>query len=254
MYYNGANCDIYIGKGAGKKLLEDLRSASRSIKIVSPFLSPFLITELIESKKKGIDIRLITMDEIEDYKDSSYRKNIYQLIRQNCWLDKSAQQVRDKWKKIARYLLGGAIFFTTLVIILFICLYDVRTLLGILPALILFLLYMLYKKKIKMKRIYSYDYFQLFPFKVYKSPNRHSDSDMFIHSKIYIIDDKIVYLGSLNFTSSGTKHNYETRVRTTDRDTVNKIRDEFNDLFSNSRLPEVNIQSWGRSLYREPIN
>ena len=27
MFYNGAKCDIYIGKGAGKKLLNDIRNA-----------------------------------------------------------------------------------------------------------------------------------------------------------------------------------------------------------------------------------
>ena len=37
MFYNGANCDIYIGKGAGKKLLNDIRNAQKSIKIVSPY-------------------------------------------------------------------------------------------------------------------------------------------------------------------------------------------------------------------------
>ena len=36
-FFNGANCDIYIGQGAGKKLLDDITNAKRSVKIVSPF-------------------------------------------------------------------------------------------------------------------------------------------------------------------------------------------------------------------------
>lgn len=37
MVYNQANCDIYIGKDAGKKRLKDIRNASKSIKVVSPY-------------------------------------------------------------------------------------------------------------------------------------------------------------------------------------------------------------------------
>lgn len=86
------------------------------------------------------------------------------------------------------------------------------------------------------------------------SPDKHPHSDTFIHGKIYIIDDAIVYMGSLNLTISGTKHNYETRIRTTDYEAIKKVKDEFYDLFYNSSIPEVNIQSWGSHLYQEPIN
>ncbi len=55
MFYNGANCDIYIGKGAGKKLLHDIRNAKASIKIVSPYLSPFLISKLISCQKQNLE-------------------------------------------------------------------------------------------------------------------------------------------------------------------------------------------------------
>lgn len=77
-FYNGANCDIYIGKGAGKKLLDDISNANRSIKIISPYLSPFLIKELIHLYTKGIDIFLVTTDNIEDFY-GSYEKNIHKL-------------------------------------------------------------------------------------------------------------------------------------------------------------------------------
>lgn len=43
MFFNNAICDVYIGTGAGKKLIEEIENADRSVKIVSPFLSPFLV-------------------------------------------------------------------------------------------------------------------------------------------------------------------------------------------------------------------
>ena len=82
MFYNGAYCDIYIGKGAGKKLLSDIRNARKSVKIVSPYLSPFLITELINFKKRNLKVELITTDNIEDFY-GNLEKNIHQLIKQN---------------------------------------------------------------------------------------------------------------------------------------------------------------------------
>lgn len=47
MWYNNANCDLYIGKGAGKKLIKDMHDAESEVKIVSPYLSPSLVKELI---------------------------------------------------------------------------------------------------------------------------------------------------------------------------------------------------------------
>ena len=86
------------------------------------------------------------------------------------------------------------------------------------------------------------------------SPETNELSDTFIHSKIYLIDDQIVYLGSLNFTASGTKHNYETRIRTTDSNAIKEIKDELYQLLNHSNLPERDIQYWGKQLYKEPIN
>jgi phosphatidylserine/phosphatidylglycerophosphate/cardiolipin synthase-like enzyme len=253
MFYNGANCDIYIGKGAGKKLLNDIRNASKSVKIVSPYLSPFLITELINLRKRSLEVELVTTDNIEDFY-GNYEKNIHKLINQNRDIDHLAVEKREKWKDISKIL--SYIGFGLLIILIGIAYYlkDVKVAYGLIPIIIIFLVVKLYKTKIKNKRIYSYWYSQLFPFKVYMSPDKTELSDTFIHSKIYLIDDRIAYLGSLNFTASGTKHNYETRIRTEDENAINKIKEEIDQLMNHSHLPERNIQFWGRQLYKEPIN
>lgn len=253
MFYNGANCDIYIGKGAGKKLKEDLQNARRSIKIISPYLSPYLIKELINLKHRGIDVQLITVDEIEDYRKSQ-DKNIYELIRQHRYTDEISQNKRNQWKKAMIVLL-------TIFVVAFVCLSglfyylrDYNHLIGFFPIFMILLAFLFCRWKFKNKRIYHYNYSQLFPFKVYKSPDKSPNSDTFIHGKIYIIDDSIAYMGSLNLTISGTKHNYETRIRTTDIEALKKIKDEFHNLFYYASIPEIDIQSWGSFLYQEPIN
>ncbi len=77
---------------------------------------------------------------------------------------------------------------------------------------------------------------------------------MFIHGKIYIIDGHTAYLGSLNFTESGTKYNYETRIRITELEAVKKIDKEFDELFHNPEMAFFSVQKWGSYLYQEPIN
>lgn len=253
MYYNGANCDIYIGKGAGKKLLMDIRNSRKSVRIVSPYLSPSLIQELLHLQKRNINVELITTDDIEDFYGNK-EKNINKLIIQNRELDQLAYDKRERWKGIAKNLLYIIIGLSLMSITLVYYYRELKLSLVCIPILFLFLIYQLFTNKIKNKRIYSYWYNQLFPFKVYMSPEAIESSDTFIHGKIYLIDDNIAYFGSLNFTYRGTRQNYETRVRTTDLNAISKIKEEFHQLLYHSSYPEKNIQDWGKQLYDEPIN
>lgn len=249
MFYNNALCDIYIGSGAGKKLMNDMKAAKRSVKIVSPYLSPYLISELIYLKNRNIDIKLITTNNIEDF--YGYReKNIYKLIIQNRNTDSNKQIIRDKWIdfKIRLSYIGYSLI--AMLIVLAYYFRDIRVFLGFIPIILVFLIQSLYKNKIKKLQIYSYYYTQLFPFQVYVT----NDKTSLIHSKIYLIDDEIAYMGSLNFTQSGTQFNHETRIRTTDVNAIQEIRKEIDSLFGDPRMPVANLQLWGKQLYTEPIN
>ncbi|MFC5683598.1 phospholipase D family protein [Flavobacterium sp. MAHUQ-51] len=253
-FYNGANCDIYIGKGAGKKLLDDISNAKKSVKIVSPYLSPFLIKQLIYLHKKGTNIQLVTTDNIEDFY-GHYEKNINQLIQQHQIKDLGSEIVRNKWIELVKILDYVNIAFVFTIFLLAYFSKEIKFLYGLIPIIVLIVIRKYFQRKINNKQIYSYRYSQLFPFKVFVSPEiSNRNNNTFIHSKIYIIDDEIVYMGSLNFTSSGTKENYETRIRTTDNNAVFKIIEEFNNLFYDSGHQEKNIKLWGREIYDEPIN
>ncbi|WP_412468834.1 phospholipase D-like domain-containing protein [Pedobacter sp. KLB.chiD] len=226
-----------------------MKAAKRSVKIVSPFLSPYLITELIYLKSNNIDIKLITTDNIEDF--YGYReKNIYKLIIQNRNTDVQKQKLREKWISFTSRLSYIGFSLIALLIVLAYYFRSVEIFFGFMPIIIIFLIQSLYKTKIKKLQIYSYYYTQLFPFKVYIA----NEKTCFIHSKIYLIDDQIAYLGSLNFTQSGTQFNHETRVRTTDVNAIREIRKEIDHLFEHPYLPVVDLQLWGKQIYTEPIN
>ena len=253
MFFNNDTCDVYIGTGAGKKLMEDIGNARKSVKIVSPFLSPGLIGKLIELHFKGVEVQLITADSIEDFYNGQER-NAHKLIDQEVHLDHHARRTRNRWKVSAKIFKGLGIGSGIAFLFLNFWLKDIR-LLWLIP--LVFLFYLIgrqYEIKAAKKRVFSYSYRQLFLFKVVLSNDGNGFGNTYLHSKIYIIDDQIAYLGSLNFTHSGTKHNYETRVRINEMSSVHKIAEEFDYLMYEARLSEVSVQEWGKQQYFEPIN
>lgn len=253
MFYNNAVCDIYIGKSAGAKLLQDIRNAKRNVKIVSPYLSPSLIKELIFLHNKGINISLITSDEIEDF--YGYDKNINKLIVQKRHTDEKAKQSRDSLISLSGTLLFTIIGLAIVLVPLIFLLKEWKLAYGFILVVLLFFVRDFIVRQIKNKRIYHYTYKQLFPFKVFISPNNgNSFNKTFIHSKIYVIDDEVAYMGSLNFTGKGIKDNHETRIRTADLHAVAKIVEEVNEIFFNPNLAERDLQFWGSQMYPEPIN
>ncbi len=100
--------------------------------------------------------------------------------------------------------------------------------------------------------IYDYHYSQLFPFTVIHSQYQAAGGAL-IHSKIYIIDDEIAYLGSLNYTFSGANNNHETRIRIEDLAAIEKLKEEIDYICTKSHFPVKDIQEWGRSLYMERV-
>ncbi|NMH89886.1 hypothetical protein [Flavivirga algicola] len=179
----------YIGKGVGKKLMQDIDNATRSVKIISPFLAPFLIKKLINLHNRDIYVELITTDDIEDYQRDK-EKNIHKLIIQQKHTNEKARLTRKRMKT-ARLIVFLLVFLLAGFIVWHI--YNAKevqtirhiTLIMSIGVLIGWFL----SVKIKNKRIFTYSYKQLFPFKVFFSPKSYYDSYTYFHSKMYIIND-----------------------------------------------------------------
>ncbi len=253
MWFNQAKCDIYMGTGAGTKLLKEIGNAQKSVKISSPYLSPKLVDELIYLHKRGVCVSLITSDHL-DRTNRRLEESIKPLIVQYRKVDIKAKRARNNWKRIESTLkMGSIILFIGLIVASYISKNWFYAFSSPIPIL-MYLMATFFKHKIRGKRIYKYTYDSLFPFKVYVTPDSNRINDMFIHGKIYIIDGHTAYLGSLNFTESGTKYNYETRVRVTDSEAVKKIDEEFDELYEDPEMAYFGIQEWGKQLHKEPIN
>lgn len=254
MYTKSKYTGIYLGRNAGKYINESLDSAKHSVKIVSPFLAPQYIKKLVHLKERGVDVTLITSDKLEESKDYHvYGERCYHtdIIKQDRALDDNALQKRNKNLIYSIYFFAFSI-----------CMFIVSLLLLILLGLnAIYFLVMFFSilgatgSSIWMKltydiRIYSYSYHPIFRLKVFFSKN-HGRDDYLIHSKIYVIDDRVAFLGSTNFTYTGFVKSYESTIKISDFDAVKSISEEVEKLFNMTDLYYKNIHDWGRQLYHE---
>lgn len=248
----GAKCDIYIGTGAGRTLLEEMENATEEIKIISPYLSPSLVNDLIYLHHQGKNINLITINDIEDTKN---KENIRRLIKQVKYTDENAEELRKKWSNFTSKISALILFIAISTITAYLIKQDLRFFYIVIPITLFIIINRFYNRKISSIKIYSYKYEALFPFKVLLQPEEGvKNHRLNLHSKIYIIDHKIAYLGSLNFTHYGTKSNHETSIRTTDKNALIYINSEFDSLLNNDFYEKRELQEWGKTLYDEPIN
>ena len=230
---------ISLGRGDGMEILKAIKNAKKSIKIVSPYLSPSYIKELIHLRKKDIPITLITCDEIEtnNYSDLSHSDIIKQ--KKVVTLEVENQKKILKTTSIILLVIGLLTLFFSIFFISFIFLSIPLIIISIIIAITNY-----------FKEEYSYQYYPIFRIKVFDSHSGDKPwSTNLIHSKIFIIDEKTCFLGSANFTYSGFKTHYETIVKVEDETAIKDISKEVERLFNSSDLKDKDIQEWGKEIY-----
>lgn len=244
--------DIYIGKESGKMILDDIRKARKSVRVMSPYLSAGLVEMLLNRFTSGVHVELVTSGYVEDY--SREQKNCYRIIRQHNHVDEKLRNRKHflHWTGVICTILFGFLAITKLQSV-FSPSAEISDFIefGILAGMILLGLFM--RKYALGIRFWHYSYSSLFPVKIFRSHfsgNKKNTSKAFnLHSKLYIIDDCIAYLGSVNFTRSGCLFNHETRVRITDPQAIRQLRQEFSELLWNEEYSHTSIDEWGKELY-----
>ncbi|MCP4521810.1 MAG: NgoFVII family restriction endonuclease [Cytophagales bacterium] len=260
MYTSSSDSEIYIGQKAGKDLYNALSKAKKSIKIISPYLTASLVSELVRLQKEGIDIQLITSDNIEDYYPNQKKESIlYEVVTQVRKTSKAKKAQRKMLNTLSMvFTVVSAVIAVAMLISIFYYNKDNNAqyyTLGI--AFLGFVAAQVARSKSNDIRVFYYSYKTIFPIKVYYSPyNRDVDhsNKFFIHSKVYVIDENIAFLGSLNFTSKGLKSNYETCIKVRDRKAVYEISKEFDNLFEDKTLAQVDFNMVGKHIYKEAKN
>ncbi|MCV6631560.1 MAG: phospholipase D family protein [Flavobacteriaceae bacterium] len=226
---DAALCDLYVGVGAGRKLMREMHAAKKSIRIVSPYISEELIDVLLLIEKPDLEISLYSMGS----KNLYYGKGdtaIKKLIVQEQQLDETAQKTRNQWIRWLRRSYWIQLIGFMLWVAVFWKLKDLQWLLAlwIFPCGGIFQL-LLWIKIVK-KTIYNYHYKKRFPFTIFFMDDINLSPHIYVHSKIYIIDESIAYIGSLNLTKNGMGLNHETRVRSTDAKVVKALCKSIEEL------------------------
>ena len=237
--------EIYLGKNAGKEILRDIKGAMKSVKIISPYSSPQYIDELVNLAERGFKVTLITSDDIKEGDGKHSNFNHKQIIMQKRHTNEKKEEIRNKGKKFSSF----AFILNVIPLLLFFFMeFHFWILIVFLAGITLISLggYFYFKEM----RIYTYSYYTLFRLKVFHSGYRGKE---LVHSKVYVIDDKVAYVGSVNFTYYGMDNNYECAVKIKDKNAVQDLSKEIEKLYD-SNLVSKNIQNWGRSLYPEPKN
>ena len=231
---------ITLGRGYGVEILNAVKKAEKSVKIVSPYLSSNYLDELVDLHKKGVNITLITSDNLTE-PNTKYSFDDSKVIKQE---KVELQGDEEKKKHLKKY--ANSFFIASIFICLFSLLLHSLLYLAILSLLIsaFFFFHEMFIKK------YTYKYSTIFRLKVFDSHSgKKPQSTSLIHSKIFLIDNKICFLGSANFTYSGFQTHYETVIKVEDLKSIKDINEEVEKLFESNELDAKDIQKWGREIY-----
>jgi len=245
---NGDTVEVYIGQGAGTQLGNDLMNASSEVIIVSPYIDEQKLDELFMLKKRNIYVKLAfsSLNERQEY--SILRKLVRQKQIKN-------HEAAARAKRSAQHNGILSTIFTVASVAFLTNLYFHFQWSQLAFGLILgYLAYYFMGKRNLSNRlpIYSYEYEEKLHFKYFRNTNYGVHSSPFVHSKIYIIDRKIAYLGSVNFTRNGFESNFETRIRITNTNKVNELLYFVNQLLDTNDYLNCHQLDWlGKKVYRE---
>jgi len=250
------NAQIYIGKNAGQYIEEKIINAKKSIKIISPYLGFDKINLLTKKYINNIDVKVITTDDSNsDYKHLSSSKIMKVLIKQE---RSTLDSIKDRNALLifleAFTIIGLFIITIFLLLGYFQIIFSYNYLYLLIPYLLIIFICFL---KHNLWKVYVYNYSTFFPVIIVnkkffvKRKNKYYWS--LLHTKLYIIDDEYAYTGSVNFTNSGFKNNFETCIKILDKDTILELSKFFDCLYER-KWSKRNIASLGRMIYNEPIN
>ncbi|WP_165027251.1 phospholipase D-like domain-containing protein [Dysgonomonas sp. ZJ279] len=249
---NKDNVEIYIGQSCGKQLQNEILSAQKEVLIISPYVDMCKLYDLINLHDKGINVHIAFS---KPYNRGHEEEILRKLIIQEKHIDEiKYNQKLNKLKKNRNMAFCSLILGIAIIILSVVAMFNTYSLnLYFLASLPFFIgLRYLIKKKESLNKlpIYYYTYKERIKFKYFWEYN----NNRFIHSKIYIIDRRVAYLGSINFTYNGFNSNFETRVRITHQDQIENLVDFVNNIFNDhSNFNGHQIDYLGKDVHGEVL-
>lgn len=240
-----SQADVFVGTSAGSPVYHDIREAKRSVRVVSPYLGDHLVELLLDCQDRGVSVRAVVSNDLGNARDLAR-----QLVVQTSQLDPDRQ-------RLSRY--GSVFGAVALLVSLALLAWAViaRSGVTIAAALLLGLFGLLAVLFFRQLAIYVYSYsYRIRGLRVVPSPRCYpygmkESGPPFVHAKLYVIDDRVAYLGSANFTTSGLFDNLEAMVRLTSPDAIPVLGRYVDDLSATAQLPAYPPELWARPFFRE---
>lgn len=240
-----SRAEVFVGTSAGSPVYHEIREAKRSVRLISPYLGDHLVDVLLGCQDRGVAVSAIVSNDLGNARDLARL-----LVVQTAELDADRH-------RLSRYgsLFGG--FALALAVGLVVWATAGRSLAVIGAALLLGLFSVLVVLYFRQLAVYVYGYgYRLGGLRVVPSPRCYpyaakEAAPPFVHAKLYVIDDRVAYLGSANFTTSGLFDNLEAMVRLTSPEAVAELGRYIDELRSNGHLPAYPPEVWARQFFRE---
>ncbi len=211
------NAKIAIGSGLGKYIIQKIHSAKKSIVILSPYLTGDYLNILQEKMNEGVSVKIITSSDFA--KNNHRREIIEQLVSQVRNTNEENFKKKVQLKRLRVFALIAAVLFFCISFKIGLYLFWV----GLASFIVTWILKGKYEKII----VYTYDYKFILPTQVVDT---NGYDGKLMHVKAYLIDDKIAFIGSINFTRSAFYHNIESRIELTDKESITKLREQIEQL------------------------
>ena len=229
-FLKNISCDIYVGKKVGIDLRNTMRKAKKSIIIIAPFLSGRMISEeIFQLLNKDITISIISKE----------NERIYPFLKKNLYQKHSILGFEKGLIIFAKIIL--IIFYITLAIaileIFTSFIFNISFMKNItslsknnllIVTFFFAIIVFFFRKLLSIKEFY---------YSVRDNLKLHIlDKNYNLHSKIYIIDNKTAYFGSLNCTDTGFLLNHETCIKTKDKAVIKHFNNIYKDLLKMKKV------------------
>ena len=228
---------LSIGCSVGSELYHRMKEARERVLVVSPYLDErddHLLNCLLELRDRGVEVDFVTMEDSVRKRGRLKTKTAKKLVSQNRDRDEAAVTRRRRgmlWSALSGSgAVGLAIGLNGL---------SPWAPLGwfLMPvAAIVFYIYW-------NRGIYRYKYAWTHSHTRILPSHYQSDTECpLLHAKLYVIDSKVAFLGSLNFTRAGLFDNFETCIHVDKSDDVRDL-----EILIYGKLKETGLWSFAPS-------
>lgn len=244
--------ELFVGKTAGKRILRDLFSTENEITLITSYIDEIRVSDLFVLAQKGMKVNLAFDNLHARGRDNILKKLISQEVETDmeAILDKASSK---RWLNLL-VILFALIGVSGLAY----CAYDFNqspedgvNLMHIGIGVIGFLIAMVFeimRQLVIRRKVNTYTYTERINFKFFKN-NLKEDR---LKARMIIIDNRIAYLTSMDFTREDYEEGYHHWTRFTNLNKIEELKMYADTVFKSDNKLNTHQTSWlAQKLYKE---